>query len=145
MTDTTVGSGSERLLTFGPFRLSPGRKILMDGDAPLRLGSRALDILIVLAEHAGQVVAKDDLVANVWPDTYVDDANLRVNIAALRKALGEGRDGARYIANVPGRGYCFVAPVTRSDAIPESVPLPPPSPAPSGVGGTWRATSCRSG
>ncbi|TWB23577.1 putative ATPase [Nitrospirillum amazonense] len=134
MTDTTVGSGSERLLTFGSFRLSPGRKILLDGDAPLRLGSRALDILIVLAERAGQVVAKDDLVANVWPDTYVDDANLRVNIAALRKALGEGRDGARYIANVPGRGYCFVAPVTRLDGVPEPVTLAP-SPAPGGAGG----------
>ncbi|WP_049974724.1 winged helix-turn-helix domain-containing protein [Azospirillum sp. B4] len=101
------------MITFGPFRLVPGRKVLLDGDAPLRLGSRALDILVVLVERAGQVVAKDELVANVWPDTYVDDANLRVNIAALRKALGEGREGARYIANVPGRGYCFVAPVTR--------------------------------
>ncbi|MEA1674881.1 ATP-binding protein [Nitrospirillum sp. BR 11163] len=138
MTDRTVGSGSERLLAFGPFRLLPGRKILLDGDAPLRLGSRALDILIVLVDRAGQVVAKDDLVASVWPDTFVDDANLRVNIAALRKALGEGRDGARYIANVPGRGYCFVAPVIRSDTVAEPAALAPP-PAPSGAGAVMAA------
>ncbi|MBB6251880.1 ATP-binding protein [Nitrospirillum iridis] len=121
-----VGSGFERILTFGPFRLVPGRKVLLDGDVPLRLGSRALDILVVLAERAGQVVAKDELVANVWPDTHVDDANLRVNIAALRKALGDGRDGARYIANIPGRGYCFVAPITRL----EEGDHPPPLAAP---------------
>ncbi|TWB46076.1 ATP-binding protein [Nitrospirillum pindoramense] len=131
MTDT-VGSSSERLLTFGPFRLMPDRKLLLAGEAPVRLGGKALDILILLADRAGEVVAKDDLVASVWPDSLVDDANLRVHVAALRKALGEGRDGARYITNVPGRGYCFVAPVVQV----ETAVMPPPQTSPGpGAGG----------
>jgi predicted ATPase/DNA-binding winged helix-turn-helix (wHTH) protein len=89
-------------------------RLLEKTDKPLELGSRALDILIILVERAGEVVTRKELLSRVWPDAIVEEANLRVHIAGLRKALGDGRDGARYITNVTGRGYCFVAPVTRS-------------------------------
>ncbi len=98
-------------MSFGPFHLVPAQQLLLEGDQPVRLGSRALDILIALVENAGELVSKDDLVARVWPGTFVEDANLRVHVAALRRALGDGHSGRRYIANVPGRGYRFVAPV----------------------------------
>jgi predicted ATPase len=77
------------------------------------LSSRALDILIVLVEHAGEVVSKKELMSRVWPDITVDEASLRVHVAGLRKALGEGLAGARFVTNIPGRGYCFVAPIGR--------------------------------
>ena len=77
-----------------------------------RSGGRALDILIALAERAGEVITHKELISVVWPDVTVEEANLRFQMAALRKALGDGRDGARYISNIAGRGYCFVAPVT---------------------------------
>jgi predicted ATPase len=78
---------------------------------PLRLGSRALDILVTLVERAGETIRKDELITRTWPDTVVDEGALRVHVAALRKALGDGRAGKRYIANIPGRGYSFLAPV----------------------------------
>jgi predicted ATPase/DNA-binding winged helix-turn-helix (wHTH) protein len=106
---------STRILAFGPFRLRPAQRVLLEGDTPLRLGSRALDILITLVERAGEIVSKDELVVSVWPSTFVEEANLRVHIGALRKALGDGQSGARYVTNVPGRGYSFVAPVTQID------------------------------
>ena len=103
----------EETFAFGAFRLIPAQRLLLDDDKPLRLGSRALDVLITLVEGAGETIHKDRLIAGAWPDTIVDDGALRVHIAALRKALGDGRAGRRYIANNPGRGYTFVAPVTR--------------------------------
>ena len=102
-------------ITFGPFRLLPVQRALFENDRPLRLGSRALDLLIALADSAGELVTKDELAARVWPKTFVDDANLRVHVAALRRALGDGLSGPRYIVTVPGRGYRFVASVKRLD------------------------------
>jgi predicted ATPase/DNA-binding winged helix-turn-helix (wHTH) protein len=98
---------------FGPFRLIPAQQMLLDDGKPLRLGSRALGILITLVERAGETVRNDELMARTWPDTTVNEGALRVHVAALRKALGDGREGRRYITNNPGRGYTFVAPVTR--------------------------------
>jgi predicted ATPase/DNA-binding winged helix-turn-helix (wHTH) protein len=99
---------------FGPFRLSPAtREIERDG-VHLALGDRALDILIVLVERAGEIVSQRDLMSRVWRELVVTPGNLRVHMTALRKALGEGEAGARYIENITGQGYCFVAPVTRS-------------------------------
>jgi predicted ATPase/DNA-binding winged helix-turn-helix (wHTH) protein len=100
--------------SFGPFRLFAAERLLEKSDEPLQLGGRSLDILITLVERAGEVVTRKELISRVWPDVIVEEANLRVHVAGLRKALGDGHDGARYVANVPGRGYCFVAPVTRS-------------------------------
>jgi DNA-binding winged helix-turn-helix (wHTH) protein len=98
---------------FGPFRLIAPEKVLIKETKPVALGSRALDLLIALVEQAGEVVSHRELVKRVWPDVIVEESSLRVHIAALRRAIGDGRDGARYITNVPGRGYCFVASVQR--------------------------------
>jgi predicted ATPase/DNA-binding winged helix-turn-helix (wHTH) protein len=102
--------------SFGPFSLFAAERLLKKADEPIPLGGRALDVLIALVERAGEVVTRKELISSVWPDVTVEDANLRAHIAALRKALGDRRDGARYISNVASRGYCFVAPVTRSSA-----------------------------
>src|SRR5262249_27865463 len=98
---------------WGPFRLMRAQGMLLEDGKPLPLGSRAIDILIALVEGAGETIHKDQLIARTWPDTVVDEGALRVHVAALRKALGEGRAGKRYIVNNPGRGYTFVTPVTR--------------------------------
>jgi len=107
-----LGPAADGTFAFGPFRLSPARQLLLEGEKTLRVGSRALEILKVLVEHAGTLVSKEDLVARVWPGTFVEEGNLRVHMAALRRALGDGQSGNRYIATVPGRGYRFVAPVS---------------------------------
>jgi len=100
------------VFTFGPFRLNPAERLLLENEKPLRLGSRALEILIMLVERAGETVLKDQLIGRVWPDTVVGEGALRVHVAALRKALGDGRDGNRFITSIPGRGYSFVALLT---------------------------------
>jgi DNA-binding winged helix-turn-helix (wHTH) protein len=99
-------------VSFGPFRLLPAQFLLLEGDKPVPLGSRALEILIVLLERQGELVSKQDLMARVWPNVFVEPANLTVHMSALRRALRDGRDGHRFIINIPGRGYCFVAPVS---------------------------------
>jgi DNA-binding winged helix-turn-helix (wHTH) protein len=104
---------SDECICFGPFRLFPAaRRIERDG-RPLALGNRALDILIVLVEHAGEVVDQRELLSRVWRGLVVGPGNLRVHISALRKALSDSTGEARYIANVTGQGYCFVAPIRR--------------------------------
>jgi predicted ATPase/DNA-binding winged helix-turn-helix (wHTH) protein len=115
MKHTSQGSG-EQVVTFGPFRLLLTRRMLMEGGRPLRIGSRALDILLALVERAGELVDKDELITRIWPNVVVEEATLRVHIAALRKILGDGRSGIRYVENVTGRGYSFIAPVTRHEA-----------------------------
>jgi predicted ATPase/DNA-binding winged helix-turn-helix (wHTH) protein len=108
----------EETFAFGSFRVIPAQRTLLEDGKPLRLGGRALDILISLVESAGETIGKDQLIARTWPDTVVDEGALRVHVAALRKALGEGRAGKRYIANIQGRGYSFIAPVTREQRQP---------------------------
>jgi adenylate cyclase len=103
----------EEAFVFGAFRLLPAQRILLEDGKPLHLGSRALDLLVALVERAGDTIHKDKLIARVWPDTFVDEGNLKFQVSALRKALGDGRGGNRFIANIPGRGYSFVAPVRR--------------------------------
>ena len=112
----------EATFAFGSFRLLPAQRALLEDGKPLRLGSRALDILIALVERAGETIRKDELIAKTWPDAVVDEGALRVHVAALRKSLGDGRAGKRYIANIPGRGYSFVAPVARERRQPATDP-----------------------
>ena len=113
-------------IAFGPFGLLPARRTLFENDRPLRLGGRALDILIALADSAGEIVGKDELAARVWPETFVEEeANLRVHVAALRKALGDGQSGSRYIVTVPGAA---IASLHRSSATKEGG-QPRPMPA----------------
>jgi predicted ATPase/DNA-binding winged helix-turn-helix (wHTH) protein len=107
---------SDDVISFGPFRLYAARRLIEKEGVPLHLGGRALDILLVLVEHASEVVSKNDLMAQVWPGVTVDEGSLRVHVATLRKALGDGESGARYLTTLTGQGYCFVAPVSRSSA-----------------------------
>jgi DNA-binding winged helix-turn-helix (wHTH) protein len=104
-------ASGENAFLFGSFRLLPRQRLLLSGDEPVRLGGRALDILIALVERAGDLVSKDELMARVWPNTFVVQANLTVHVSALRRALRDGIGGSRYFVNVPNRGYYFVAPV----------------------------------
>src|SRR5262245_49746234 len=114
MADTTYA--------FGSFRLVPAQRALFDERGPLRIGSRALDLLIALVEAAGRTLRHDEVMARAWPRTTVDEASLRVNVGALRKVLGDGHGGNRFIINVPGRGYSFVAAVTQEHGLPEAAP-----------------------
>jgi predicted ATPase/DNA-binding winged helix-turn-helix (wHTH) protein len=120
------------VISFGPYRLIPAERLLLRGGETVDVGSRALDVLIALAEVAGEIVGQRELMARAWPNVVVGDGSLRVTIADLRKLLGDGQDGVRYIANVTGRGYCFVAPVDRSAAqsLASRSPLPSPEPPP---------------
>jgi DNA-binding winged helix-turn-helix (wHTH) protein len=114
----TSGDQSLRLrksITFGPFELFVEERLLEKDGKPVPLGSRSLQILAALVGHTGEVLSNSSLIAEVWRDVAVAEAAVRVHISALRKALGDGVGGARYITNIPGRGYCFVARVTRTD------------------------------
>ena len=106
----------EKVLRFGPFTLDPARKLLLDDGRAVRVGGRALDLLIALVERAGDVVSHDELFARVWPRTVVEESSLRVHLSSLRKVLGDGLDGRRYIASLPGRGYSFVMSVSTTPA-----------------------------
>jgi predicted ATPase len=98
---------------FGPFRLIASERLLVNKGEPVVLGGRAFDILVALLERAGEVVSHGELIKRVWPDVVVEESSLRVHIAGLRRVIGDGRDGVRYVTNIPARGYCFVAPVQR--------------------------------
>ena len=117
----------QAVFAFGPFRLNPAERLLIQDGKPLRLGSRALEILVTLVERSGETIRTDELIGRVWPDTVVEENALRVHIAALRKAMGDGRNGNRFIANIPGRGYSFVAPVTQEQR--QQIVAPPNRPA----------------
>src|SRR6267378_3571856 len=105
------GTVVHRKLRFSPFELSIGERVLRRDGQVLPLGGRALDILIYLADRPGEVIAKQELMDHVWPDVTVEEGSLRVHVAAIRKALGDGQSGNRYIANIKGRGYSFVGTV----------------------------------
>jgi predicted ATPase/DNA-binding winged helix-turn-helix (wHTH) protein len=105
------GTVVHKKLMFGPFELSIGERVLRRDDRVLPLGDRALDILSYLADRPGQVIAKQELIDYVWSDVTVEEGSLRVHVAAIRKALGDGQFGNRYIANIKGRGYSFVGTV----------------------------------
>jgi DNA-binding winged helix-turn-helix (wHTH) protein len=113
----------ERAISFGSFRLLPSQRLLLEGGQPVRLGSRAFDILAALVERAGRVVPREELIARVWPKVFVEESNLKIQVSALRRALGDGQGGNRYIVTVPGRGYEFVVPVNLT-AEPAAMPAP---------------------
>jgi predicted ATPase/DNA-binding winged helix-turn-helix (wHTH) protein len=115
-------------VSFGPYRLLVARRLLLEGDKPVRLGSRAFDILTALIERAGEVVSKEELIARAWPATYVEEANLKIQVSALRRALGDGQGDNRYVATVVGRGYNFVAPI-RTEKPSRASPSPTIAPA----------------
>ena len=100
-------------LCFGPFCLSPGARLLTRHGEPVEIGGRSFDLLVVLTEQPGRVLSKRELLKRVWSDVVVEDGSLRFHMAGLRKLLGDGVDGARYIATQVGVGYAFVAPIER--------------------------------
>ena len=113
----------EFVFRFGPFELSPTRRLLTKDGRAVKVGSRALDLLIALVENAGSVIAKDELISRVWTRVIVEESNLRVHIAALRRLLGDDGLDSRYIVHVARRGYVFVAPSVLTDG-PMSRPAP---------------------
>ncbi|HTV19284.1 MAG TPA: winged helix-turn-helix domain-containing protein [Polyangiaceae bacterium] len=120
------GDGVGRF-AFGPFVLIPDRQLLLENGAPVRIGGRALDLLKALVQRQGDVVSKRQLMSQAWPDLAVDEGNIKVNIAALRRVLCDDSGQPRYIATEVGRGYRFIAPVRLS----EPCPARPPADAPS--------------
>jgi predicted ATPase/DNA-binding winged helix-turn-helix (wHTH) protein len=120
--DPARGLASERLrmldgvpstFAFGAFHLFAAERRLEKNGKPVRLGGRALDLLLVLVERAGEVVPNRDILDRVWGDVTVDESSLRFHIKNLRRALGDSQPDARYVTNVSGRGYCFAARVER--------------------------------
>ena len=110
---------------FGPFWLDPAEKTLTSAGEPVALTPKVFDTLLALVSHTGRLLSKDDLMKEVWPNTFVEEANLAQNISVLRKILGDGAE-SRYIETVPKRGYRFVAPVTRGRPNPAAVATLPP-------------------
>lgn len=102
---------STHLYEFGPFRLDATERVLFREAAPLSLTPKAFETLLALVENNGRILEKDTLMKRVWPDSFVEEANLAVNISSLRKALGERPGGGQYIETVPRRGYRFAADV----------------------------------
>src|SRR3954468_8140101 len=111
-----IGLHSAIRLRFGPFELNVAERSLKKANQVIPLGGRAYDILIALLEDAGEVVGKAELIARAWPEVTVEEGSLRVHLSALRKALGDGQFGHKYIASVQGQGYSFIAPVARLPA-----------------------------
>ena len=108
--------GERRFYEFGEFRVDPVRRRLLRDGEPISVTSKSFSLLVVLLEHRGQVVEKEELFRRVWPDTYVTEANLTQNVSSLRKALGERAGDRRFIVTVPGRGYTFIADVREVSA-----------------------------
>lgn len=107
---------NELVFSFGPFRLIPRRHLLMRDGCAVKLGGRSFELLHLLVQRNGQLVGKDELIAAAWPDTFVHDGNLKVNISSLRRALGDTQAQPSFVATIAGRGYRFVAPVQVSIA-----------------------------
>lgn len=122
----------DRSILFGPFCLRPAAHVLLEGNTPVHIGARALDLLIVLIEHAGELVTKEELFDRVWPGLVVEEGNLKTQVALLRKTLRDDQTNTRYIMTVAGRGYRFVAPVSTAEPKPIE-PRAPPADSTSGI------------
>jgi DNA-binding winged helix-turn-helix (wHTH) protein/Tfp pilus assembly protein PilF len=115
--------------TFGPFRLCPSEQLLLRGETPIPLAPKTFELLVTLVSRSGQLLTRDELMQAIWPDSFVEEINLTVNVSLLRKTLGEQQDGRQYIATVPKRGYRFDSAVTEHQkdlqgAMQPAAPLP---------------------
>src|SRR5215469_1079129 len=99
------------LYEFGPFRADPDQQVLLRDNQPVAITPKVFETLLLLLRRSGEVVTKDDLMKELWPDAFVEESNLSQNIFMLRKALGDGADERRYIVTIPGRGYRFATDV----------------------------------
>src|SRR6476660_8493598 len=120
-----MGQQDNHSYEFGRFRLKTAERVLLREGELVPLTPKVFDILVTLVEHGGQVVAKDDLMKRVWPNTYVEEGNLTQNISLLRKALGETPGGVQFIETVPRRGYRFVAETSAANGRFDSVASSP--------------------
>ena len=128
--DVDIGPVGERIC-FGPFCLSPGERLLTRDGQPVEIGGRAFDLLVALTEQPGRILSKRELLKRVWPDVVVEDGSLRFHMAGLRRLLGDGQGGARYIATQVGVGYAFVAAIERPEPTGQTGSgAPPAAPAP---------------
>lgn len=103
----------KEMYEFGPFLLDPAEHLLSCEGIPVSLTPKAFDTLLYLVRNSGRILTKDELLKQIWPDTFVEEVNLAVNISTIRKILGENPQHCRYIATVPGRGYRFVGEVRK--------------------------------
>src|SRR5262249_59110395 len=104
---------TKHIYEFGPFRLDAAERLLLRDREAVPLTPKAFDLLLSLVERHGHLLEKDELLKKVWPDTFVEEANLASNISQLRKALGDGENGRRFIETMPKRGYRFIASVNK--------------------------------
>src|SRR5499426_338142 len=111
-----MGQQSKHLYEFRPYRLDAGERLLQRDGATISLTPKAFDLLLALVERHGRLVEKEELFQTVWPDTIVEESNLTYNISHIRKALGDGENGLKFIETVPKRGYRFVAEVREPSA-----------------------------
>src|SRR5215468_4651868 len=102
---------TKALYEFGKFRFDPADRSLLREGQPVSLTPKAMEILSVLVQNGNRLTTKEELMRRVWPDSFVEEANLTVNVSVLRKILGESVEGRQCIATVPKKGYRFVAPI----------------------------------
>ncbi|HEU4413468.1 MAG TPA: winged helix-turn-helix domain-containing protein, partial [Candidatus Angelobacter sp.] len=115
---------TKSLYEFGQFRFDPREHLLLCGGKPVSLSPKAFEILLALIQSNGRLLTKAELMQQVWPDSFVEESNLTVNISALRRALGETAGGLQFIETVPKLGYRFVAPVTETPYESQSIATP---------------------
>ena len=122
---------TQLLYEFGDFRLNPADHSLLSGGKPISLTPKSFEILVALIESNGRLVTKDELMKKIWPDSFVEEANLTVNVSTLRRALGDTAEHQQYIETVPKLGYRFIAPVTelRNGGRPEIPVVPAMAPS----------------
>ena len=99
----------KEMYEFGPFSLDPTERVIFRDGTPVPLTPKVFDTLVCLVRNRGRLLTKDELLKEIWPNTFVEEVNLAVNVSALRKVFGEGPQDCRYIATIPGSGYRFVA------------------------------------
>ena len=110
-----MNSKSKKTIRFAEFELDASKRRLLREGKPLMLKGKAFDMLVFLAENAGRVVSKEEIMNAVWENQFVEEANLTVQISALRKALGEDKDVPRLLVTIPGKGYEFIADIQSGD------------------------------
>ncbi len=110
-----MNNESKKIIRFAEFELDASKRLLLRDGEPLALNAKAFDVLAFLAENAGRVISKEEILNHVWENQFVEEANLAVQISALRKALGERKDAPRLLATIPGKGYKFIADIQNGD------------------------------
>src|ERR1700722_3291809 len=106
-----MNAGAKVVYEFGPFRMDPDKQVLLRDGQLIAVTPKVFETLLVLVRRGREVISKEELLKEIWPDSFVEEANLSQQIFKLRKALGDSMEGERYIVTLPGRGYRFAVPV----------------------------------